>query len=284
MIDSSFVPVQLWGLDGQKKHGDNTAVLFALEVGQSASAQEAGAILASAKRRLLSDNGGQSVAARRHEDALSKDTIEGFNSKVANPAFFCGGGSVAALTGSNAAALTLLVMQLNARRKRNRDHAREIAGQIRIVESIRDQLYAAADHDLVILDALLHAQREMKQAGNRCEYQTALLSAARSPYQICELCLALLRIIETQLPIASRFTVSDLGAAAALLVGAIEGAILTTDVNVALLRDEPDVDHYQLGRLETDAITLVEATNAAGDRIRSRTLAAIRKRPDRQGE
>jgi formiminotetrahydrofolate cyclodeaminase len=219
------------------------------------------------------------LSESRRENALSDDTIEEFNNKVADPSFFCGGGSVAAITTSSSVALTLLVMRLNLRRKANREVKANIERQISDVEILQQRLYAAADSDLDVLDDLLHAQRYMKETGDRQKYQTALLTAARSPYEICRHCFQLLEMIEAQLPLASRFTVSDLGAAAALAIGAIQGAILTTDVNVALLRDEEGIDVAEIDRIDGDAIEIVRAATEIAERIATRSRAAIRLTP-----
>lgn len=215
------------------------------------------------------------MAATGRGNALAHETIEALNHKVADPSFFCGGGSIAALTASSAAALTLLVMRLNAGRKANREHEADIERQIHDLEDLQQRLYAAADNDLDVLDELLRSQRHMKETGDRSDYQAALVAAARSPYDICRRCFELLEIIEAQLPLASRFTVSDLGAAAALAMGAIQGAILTTDVNVALLRDEAKVDPSQIDALESDSVAIVRGSRTITDRIVTQTGIAI---------
>ena len=213
------------------------------------------------------------------ESALSKETVEALNQKVADPSFFCGGGSVAAITASSSAALTLLVMRLNARRKANREHKAEIELQIEEIEALQQRFYTAADSDLDVLDDLLQAQRHAKETDDRQTYQSALLAAAKSPYEICRHCFRLLELIQAQLPIASRFTVSDLGAAAALAMGAIQGAILTTDVNVALLRDEEGVDAVQIDHIESDSIELVRSASEIAERIATQTGNAIVRAP-----
>lgn len=219
------------------------------------------------------------MAGTGHENALSQNTVDELNHKVTDPSFFCGGGSVAALTASNAAALTLLVMGLSAGRKANRKRKADIERQIGDVESLQQRLYAAADSDLDVLDELLRTQRHTKKTGDRSGYQAALFAAAQSPYRICQLCFELLEIIEAQLTSASRFTVSDLGAAAALAMGAIQGAILTTDVNVALLRDETNADADQIDILESDSLAIVSESRAIADRIVTQTAMAIRRSP-----
>lgn len=209
--------------------------------------------------------------------AMASRPVLTLNEEIADPDIFCGGGSVAALTGSSAAALTLLVLHLNLRRKANRDRKDEMLGFISETEAIQFELYAFADRDIAVLDNLLRAQREMKENRDRAKYQAALIAAARTPYEICRRCARLLEIIQRQLEVASRFTVSDLGAAAALANGAIRGAILTTEVNLALLRDESDVNQLPIEQLSNDSNSLTQNAARLAQQIEDETRMAIHR-------
>jgi formiminotetrahydrofolate cyclodeaminase len=160
-----------------------------------------------------------------------------FNQRIADPDVFCGGGSVAALAAAGAGATALLVMRLSLRRKRNAGLADEIRRDIERTERIIERCYAAADDDIARLDELLLAQRAAKTTGDRARYVTALEAAAESPIAMSEEISQLLDVVAAQLPIATRFTASDLGAAASIAEGAVRGALLTADVNIELLRD-----------------------------------------------
>lgn len=210
--------------------------------------------------------------------AMASRTVLTLNEEIADPEIFCGGGSVAALTASSAAALTLLVLHLNVRRKANRERKDDMLGFISETESIQSELYAFADRDIAVLDNLLRAQREMKETRDRAKYQAALIAAARTPYEICRRCARLLEIIQIQLEVASRFTVSDLGAAAALTNGAIQGAILTTEVNLALLHDEPGVDQRPIEQLSNDSNTLIHKAAQLARQIEDETRMAIHRK------
>lgn len=162
-----------------------------------------------------------------------------FNRRIADPDVFCGGGSVAALACAGAAASALLVFRLSHRRKSNASRRDEIAQAIEATERLIEGFYAAADTDIASLQALLDAQRAAKVTGDRESYYLALERAALAPIQIAEGVEELLQIIVPHLPIATRFTISDLGAAATIAEGAARGALLTAEVNIALLRDAP---------------------------------------------
>ncbi len=162
-----------------------------------------------------------------------------FNRRIADPDVFCGGGSVAALACAGAAASALLVFRLSHRRKSNASRRDEIAQAIEATERLIEGFYAAADTDIASLQALLDAQRAAKVTGDRESYYLALERAALAPIQIAEGVEELLQIIVPHLPVATRFTISDLGAAATIAEGAARGALLTAEVNIALLRDAP---------------------------------------------
>lgn len=171
--------------------------------------------------------------------------VRAFYGQIADPDVFCGGGSVAALSAAGAAATALLVMRLNVKRRSNAAVRDQIQRAIHQMEAATDAFYDAADDDIAILDELLVAHRAARAGGDQADYLSALRKAAESPLQMGEQIAMLLDTIAGQLPISTRFTVSDLGAAAVLAEGACRAALLTAEVNIALLKEadgaDPDV-------------------------------------------
>jgi formiminotetrahydrofolate cyclodeaminase len=202
-------------------------------------------------------------------------TAREFNVRVADPELFSGGGSVAALVAANACALALLVGRLSARRRVNVDAQPAINGTLSSIETLSEWFYGAADQDLIVLDELLAAQRGLKQGGSRADYSAALLRAARSPLELAERCAQLVAHISTLTSTASRFTVSDLGAAAALAAGACRAALLTVDVNIALLRDERGFDQSVVEPLAARADDTFASVAKLGAAVQSAAHAAI---------
>jgi formiminotetrahydrofolate cyclodeaminase len=109
-----------------------------------------------------------------------------------------------------------------------------------------------------------------------------LTDAARSPIAMAAVIDRLLQIVEGQLALASRFTVSDLGAAATLADGACRGALITAHVNLVLLREQDGVDLEVVEELTARARDLRQAVversgtieRAVLERISSPTRAA----------
>lgn len=170
-----------------------------------------------------------------------------FLTGIADPSVFSGGGSVAAIAAAGAASTALLVMRLNAKRRRNAVHLEPIQAGIDRLTRLIDELLDAADDDIATLQRLLHAQRERKSSGDEHQYRAVLRDAAAGPIVIAELANQILDAIIPQLDITTRFTISDLGAAAVLAEGAARAALLTSEVNIALLRDleAPPLDAIQ---------------------------------------
>jgi glutamate formiminotransferase/formiminotetrahydrofolate cyclodeaminase len=187
---------------------------------------------------------------------VAADSIGAFHRQIANPEVFCGGGSVAAVTAAGAAATALLVMRLNVRRRSNAAMRDQIEQAIVETEAAIARFHAAADTDIAILGELLDAQRAARSSGDRLPYIAALTKAAESPLAMCDEISALLETIATQLTISTRFTVSDLGAAAVLAEGACRGALLTAEVNIALLADADDADREVVRNLEERRATV----------------------------
>lgn len=199
-----------------------------------------------------------------------------FHAKIADPDVFCGGGSVAAIAGAGAAATSLLVMRLNLRRKRNAVHFARIQHDIERTEAIEEACYLAADADIEILDRLLEAQRSLKRGGERSDYLDALAASARSPVEVAEIIARLLDHIESQLGISTRFTVSDLGAAAVLAAGACRAALLTAEVNIALLADAPDCDESIVASLDERRAAVFDQVRKRADDIEARVQRRVR--------
>lgn len=166
--------------------------------------------------------------------------------QLADPHHHSGGGAAAAITLAAAAACAEMVVSLASRRKSLAPRRAEVEAILGNIRDLLPQFLAAIDRDVAVLDALLDAQRTGRAARTSLELEQALraerealLNAARTPLGLAGLALDLLRQVRAALPFATRFTVSDLGAAAELAQGAIESALLMSDVNLVLLGDEP---------------------------------------------
>jgi formiminotetrahydrofolate cyclodeaminase len=174
-------------------------------------------------------------------------SIEWLAEQIADPELPIGGGAMSGVTLAGASAAAELVIGLAARRKANVPHRAEIEDILSRLRTLRPRFLEGTDRDLVALNELLAAQHALKRASSSAEQEDlrahlrdATLQAARVPIELCLDALSLLRLADQALPFASRFTVSDLGVASALASGAITAAVLTSEINLALLGDAPE--------------------------------------------
>jgi formiminotetrahydrofolate cyclodeaminase len=169
--------------------------------------------------------------------------IRQFIAGLADPDLFSGGGAVAAVTLAEALATTQLVVTLAARRKSLAHRRLDLDAILASLGELEAPLMVAADRDMAALAELLAAQRAARapdpeqRAVAQQAVADALRRAAGEPAAVAEHALQLLRLVRRAVPFATRFTVSDLGAAAALAAGAAEASLLMSEVNLALLGD-----------------------------------------------
>lgn len=208
-----------------------------------------------------------------NEEPVSEATARAFCARIADPEQFSGGGAVAALTAASAAATALLVSRLADRRRRPAV-AEQAHSTQQPLSDLVERFFDSADRDLAVLDQLLIAQRELRSDGNRTAYAAALRDAAEEPLRLAADIALLLEIVRNDLPRASRFTVSDLGAAASLARGAAQAALLTASVNVALLREESGME-VSAGELGSRIASLAAVIDALADDVVDVTLARI---------
>jgi formiminotetrahydrofolate cyclodeaminase len=159
--------------------------------------------------------------------------------QIADPAHHSGGGAIAAMTLAGAAAVVELVIRLAYDRPSQVQHREVIEPLLRETIEIRQRALTGADKDLAAFNRLLQAQQGVKDAreDNKMAAQESLqlawLEAASAPAELAADALALIEVVKHALPFGTRFTVSDLGAGAALANGTIRAAILTVEANLS---------------------------------------------------
>lgn len=215
------------------------------------------------------------VPADEEFQPIATRSIERFHADIADHSVFLGGGSVASVSGAAAASLIVLVLELSARRRSNADAHETLEAAINEVATIQRRLYAAADDDARVLDQLLLAQRSARTGDEGNLYRAALLDAARSPLETATDCQRLLEIIAATMDRATRFTVSDLGAAAHFALAGVQAAAMMCDVNIALLQAEPESSTADVEDLAAKSAQLVAAASTMAADIDNRTRLRI---------
>ncbi len=181
-----------------------------------------------------------------------------------------GGGSVAALAGALAAALTSMVCQLTLHKQPGAEDMDRILQQ---AQTLRGELSGMVESDARAYDAVLQAYRKPQGSPQEKEeraaaIQSALEGAARVPLRVAEGAVQVLQLLppllETGLPSAA----SDVGVAAYLAQAALKGASLNVRTNLRSLRDQALAQglQEQLGSLEMscgEALATLERELAA---------------------
>jgi formiminotetrahydrofolate cyclodeaminase len=225
------------------------------------------------KPKTVSQSEGENL---REASLLADQSLRDLVRQVADPAQNAGGGVVVGMTLAGAAASAELVLRLAVKRKSLADRRDEIARLLEQVAEARRTFEGAADEDKAAFEELVSVQRRVTQMpeGDADEAQkllnTAYVRAASSPLALARAALELMRNAEAGLQFASRFTVSDIGAAAALAHGALEAALLTVSANLAYVDEATAAaTEAEMREIRTDAAAITarvlrEATSVIG--------------------
>ncbi|MGA7669999.1 MAG: cyclodeaminase/cyclohydrolase family protein [Nitrolancea sp.] len=185
--------------------------------------------------------------------------------QVADPSHNSGGGVAAGLTLAVAAASAELVLTLASRRKSLASSRPQIQSLLDSIHAHRVSFEEAADRDVAAFTQLVETQRsarDLKETNPKAAHmvlQAAYVQAAQAPLDVSRDALAFMHDVEQGLEFASRFTISDLGAAAALARGAIDAALLTVDANLAYVDDEQaDTLRTQIPEVQTEAARIAD--------------------------
>ncbi len=174
--------------------------------------------------------------------ALTADTLPGYLERLASAAPAPGGGSVAALTAAQGAALLAMVANLTIGRPRFRQHDAEVSAVLAAAERLRADCTALIDRDAAVLGAMIAAYRLPKgtaeEATTRADViQARLREATDTPLAVLRASTALVPLCRRLLPLGNPTAVSDIGVAAACAGAAYRGAELNVLINLGQLVD-----------------------------------------------
>jgi len=174
-------------------------------------------------------------------------TVREFLDALASKEAVPGGGSGAALSGAQAAALVSMVCNLTIGKKGYEAVCEPMAALLEQSEAIRLELPDLLEADTQVYGKVMEAYRlpkktpEEKQARD-IAMQAALKAAAEVPLTIAERCA---RVVELALPAAemgNQWAVSDAGVGALLAEAAMHAALLNVTINLASISDAAYVE------------------------------------------
>jgi glutamate formiminotransferase/formiminotetrahydrofolate cyclodeaminase len=216
------------------------------------------------------------VLERKVRDAVSGGvSLTGFVSSVASSTPTPGGGSVAALVGSLAAALAQMVAGLTVGRKKYAAVDAEMKELALEAADVGNQLATLVDADARSYTAVSNAYKLPKEpeaaAVRRAEAITeALLGASRVPLETARACARVAELAAVVATKGNSNAVSDAGVAALLAEAACRGAAYNVRINVAALEDKS-----RGSGLAAEATELVARTASAAATATAAVEAAI---------
>ncbi len=195
-------------------------------------------------------------------------TCTRFVDEVSTEAPAPGGGSVAALMGSLAAALAVMVANLTIGKQGYEavwGDMHDLAGRGQV---IKDRLARAVDLDTEAFNAVMNAMRLPKgspdeAAARNAAIEAANIHAAEVPLETVRLCLEAVKLAETAAA-GNRNSASDAGVAALAARAGAEGAALNVLINLAGIADQSfrDACVQETGALVAEVRQRCEAVQA----------------------
>lgn len=164
--------------------------------------------------------------------------VEALASKAPVP----GGGGASALVAAVGIALGNMVGSLTVGKKKYRDVEEEIIGLKKKCGILQKELLALVDRDAQVFEPLSKAYGMPKGTKEECKakarvMENALKEACSVPLEIMEKCCEAIDLVEVFSTKGSAMAISDAGAAAAFLGGALNGASLNVSINTKSMAD-----------------------------------------------
>ena len=174
--------------------------------------------------------------------ALTRDTLEGYLARLASGAPTPGGGSVAALTAAQGAALLAMVAHLTLGRPRFKAHDAEVGAILAEAEWLGTECTASVDRDAAALGALIATYRQPRataeeRAARAAALEERLREATDAPLAVARAGAAIVPLCRRLLPLGNPTAISDVGVAAACAAAAFRSAELNVLINLGQLSD-----------------------------------------------
>ncbi|HEX5130967.1 MAG TPA: glutamate formimidoyltransferase [Candidatus Krumholzibacteria bacterium] len=173
---------------------------------------------------------------------LVSATVRGFADLTSTEAPVPGGGSVAALCGALASALTSMVANLTFGKKDYQDVWEEMSTLAAQAQALKDTFLRAVDDDARAFDAVMGANRLPKSSPDEEARRDAAIQIAT--HRAIDVPLSVMRACECAVPLVERVaetgntnSISDAGVASSALRTAVEGAWLNVLINLPGITD-----------------------------------------------
>ena len=188
-------------------------------------------------------------------------TVKGLLDVTAGKEPVPGGGSISALSGSIAAALTEMVAGLTIGKKKYADVEEQMKQLVERVQKIRQQLLLDVDRDSEAYNVVFAAfqmpkETDEEKAARSAQIQEATKVAANVPMEVARRVYSLLSDIEEVVSNGNQNAVTDGCVAMMSARNAIIGALFNVRINLTSIKDEQYVADMtaEADRLEREVI------------------------------
>ncbi|MCK5404704.1 MAG: cyclodeaminase/cyclohydrolase family protein [Desulfobulbaceae bacterium] len=169
-------------------------------------------------------------------------TIRDFLKETASKAPVPGGGSVSALAGALAAALTEMVANLTIGRKGHEHSLAEMENILRQASLLREKLTQAVSLDAEAFQQVMTAQRlprttDEEKKSRAHAMQAALQHAARVPLEVARDGLNIIAMAQTVVEHGNPNAITDGAVAAMMARTAALGALYNVEINLCSIKD-----------------------------------------------
>lgn len=176
-------------------------------------------------------------------------TVAGFIDELASDSPAPGGGSVSALNGAIAAALTSMVGNLTIGKKKYADVEEEMREIVSRVSEIQKELLEAVDKDSDAFNVVFAAfkwpkETEEEKAARSAEIQRGTKIAADVPMRVAEKAAELMPLIEKVIMKGNQNSITDACCAMMACRYAVIGALLNVRINLGSIKDETFVKEH----------------------------------------
>lgn len=194
-------------------------------------------------------------------NSLTDLTVKGLLDVTAGKDPVPGGGSISALTGSIAAALTEMVAGLTIGKKKYAEVEEQMKELVERVQKIRQQLIFDVDRDSEAYNVVFAAfqmpkETDEEKAARSAQIQEATKIAANVPMEVARRVYSLLSDIEEVVSNGNQNAVTDGCVAMMSARNAIIGALFNVRINLTSIKDEQFVADMtaEADRLEREVI------------------------------
>ena len=194
-------------------------------------------------------------------NSLTDLTVKGFLDVTAGKDPVPGGGSISALSGSIAAALTEMVAGLTIGKKKYAEVEEQMKQLAERVQQIRQQLILDVDRDSEAYNVVFAAfqmpkETDEQKAARSAQIQEATKIAANVPMEVARRVYSLLSDIEEVVSNGNQNAVTDGCVAMMSARNAIIGALFNVRINLTSIKDEQYVADMtaEADRLEREVI------------------------------